>query len=61
MAVIVCVRNDIALTQNIISKERIINKTYFGNKIVLNTEIWVEKAINSPADTNTTILNLSKE
>ena len=37
------------------------NKTYFGNKIILNEQIWVEKAINKPADTNTTILDLSKE
>ena len=37
------------------------NKTYFGNKIILNEEIWVEKAINIPADTITTILDQSKE
>ena len=51
----------IALTSNIIPKKIIKNKTYFGNKIILNEQIWVEKAINSPADTNTTILDLSKE
>ena len=61
MAVIICVRNNIALTPNIIFKEGMKNITYFVNKIILNTEILVEKAINSPADTNTTILELSKE
>ena len=51
----------IALTSNIIPKEIIKNKTNFGNKVILNVQIWIEKAINKPADTNTTILDLSKE
>ena len=37
------------------------NKTYFGNKITLNRQIWVAKTIKRSADTNTTILDLSKE
>ena len=61
MTVIVRVRNKIAFSPNIIPKEMIKNKTYFGNKIILNVQICIEKAINMPADTNTTILDLSKE
>ena len=61
MTVTIRVRNKIALSPNIIPKEMIKNKTYFGNKITLNVQIWKEKAINKPADTNTTILDLSKE
>ena len=61
MAVIVHVRNKIALNPNIIPKEMIKNKTYFGNKIILNEQIWVKKTIKRPADTNITILDLSKE
>ena len=37
------------------------NKTYFGNKIVLNRQIWVERTINSPADMKTTIPDQYKE
>ena len=43
MTVIVHVKNNIALTSNIIPKEMIKNKTYFGNKITLNVQIWKEK------------------
>ena len=61
MTAIVHVRNKIALSPNIIPKEMIKNKTYFGNEIILNVQIWIEKAINRPANTNTTILDVSKE
>jgi len=37
------------------------NKIYFVNKIILIEQIWVEIAMNRPVDTNTTILDLSKE
>ena len=61
MTVIVRVKNKVALTPNIIPKEMVKNKTFFVNKFILIEQICVEKAINMPADTNTTILDLSKE
>ena len=61
MAAIVCVRNKIALTPNIIFMEEMKNKNYFKNEIILNRQIWEAITINRPADTNTTILDLSKE
>jgi len=61
LAAIIHVRNHIASITNIIFKERMKNKTYFVNKIIFNRHIWVAKAIDRPADTNTPILDLSKE
>ena len=60
MATIVCVRIKIALTSNI-TTEKVLKKTYFVNKIILNDQIWKQKAINRPAEANTTIPDLSKE
>ena len=61
MATIVCIRIKIALVPNMIFKKMIENKTYFVNEIIINEQIWKQKAINRPVEANTTILDLSKE
>ena len=60
-ATIVHIRIKIALVPNKIFKKMIENKTYFVNEIIINEQIWKPKAINRPAEANSTILDLSKE
>ena len=37
------------------------NKTYFVNEIIINEQIWKQKAINRPVEANSNILDLSKK